>query len=687
MPSRPLPLVIVIASIGAGPAAFANETTTLETVTVAASLDGMPSSGLREIDPERLKKNQARDLQDVFADEPSVSVGTGARNGQKIFLRGIEDLNLNVQIDGARQGANNFHHQGRITVDPYLYRQIAVETGAVPADAGPGALAGAVRFETVDAQDLLRPGQKVGGRLGAQYESADRSLGGLASAYGMLGEKIGLLAYIRNDDADLLRVGGGDKLPASDGRRRSHLLKATMLDQAGHSLWLASESNLNTGGSLRANWPWATNNATQKIDNQKFLRETHTLRHRYQSPGSSLIDIQSTIYANESAITLDDNPFTAINGDRTDWLTRSQGADLRNTAVFDLAGSRHAVTVGIDYFLDRGIRIDATQRWNETARNLGFYLQDRIDFGRVRISGGLRSDHYKTRYANGYTTSGQTTSPNLSGEWDLLPEGGADLTVHAGYGESIRGGKLNQSAWLSKYFLPPAFTTPRPFTLGENGKLDPERGIQKQLGIKWHDHDMLVRGDHAGIDLTLFRTSIRDYQIIPGEGLGPAAITDRITNAPADITTRGYEIRAHWGNQALLVSASYSHAKSRDYTNLPLDTTGDSARIGASVGDRLMLDAEWKARADLRLGYTLTAVKRLKDVRPDRPEKPGYAIHGIRLQWTPSSEDALTLNLGVDNLFDKKYAEHTSVLSIVSGEEIASWESGRNIKLGVDWRF
>lgn len=689
---RPLPLALLIAGIGATAASHADEPRMLDTLTVSAPLEALPGPGVRDVDPEQLKRKQARDLQDTFAGEPSVSVGTGARNGQKIFLRGIEDLNLNVQIDGARQGANNFHHQGRITVDPYLFRQVTVDTGAIPADAGPGALGGSVRFETVDAQDLLRPGQTVGGRLGLQLESADRSIGGIASAYGLIGGKIGVLAYLRHDNAEELRAGGGEKMPSTDGRRLSHLLKATILEQGGHSLWLSSERNVNTGGSLRANWPWLTSNATQRIDDQEFQRETHSLRHRYRPDENGLIDIQSTVYANESRITLDDNPFTpAVSGDRTDWLTRSHGLDLRNTAVFHTAGIRHALTTGVDYFHDRGIRIDARQRWDETARNLGLYVQNRVDFGRFRLSGGLRSDRYDTDYANGYHTSGHALSPNLSGEWDLLPKGGADLTLYAGYGESIRGGKLNQSGWLSKYFAGPAFTTPLPFTLGKNGKLDPERGIQKQVGIKWHDHGVFTAGDHAGLELTLFRTAIRDYQIVPGEGLGPAAVTNYIINAPGDITTQGFEIRGHWGTPTLIVNASYSHGKSRDYENQPLDTTDDSARIGASVGDRLMLDTEWKMRDNLSLGYTLTAVKRLKDVRTDttprRPEKPGYTVHNVRLSWMPNGRDDLTINFGIDNLFDKKYAEHTSVRSLLNGQEVASWESGRNVKLGVDWRF
>jgi len=677
--------LVLFSALAVAVPALSDEATMLDSVTVSAAVEVLPGAGVRDIDTDSLARTQARDLQDVFVSEPAVSVGTGARNGQKIFLRGVEDLNLNVQIDGARQGANNFHHQSRMTVDPYLLRRVVVDTGASPADAGPGALGGSVRFETVDAQDLLRPGQTAGGRIGLQFESADRSIGGTASAYGLLDGKIGLLAYVRHEDAEKLRAGGGEEMPSTDGRRLSYLFKANLLEQNGHSLTFSSERNENTGGSLRANWPWVTNNAVQSLDDQRFSRETHTLRHRYRSASNPLIDVQTTIYANESGLLFDDNIFTTAVGDETEWLTRSHGFDLHNTATFNATGARHALTAGVDYFHDRGVRIDATQRWDETARNLGIYLQDRIDFYGFRLSGGLRVDRYDTDYANGYSTSGSATSPNLSAEWDLLPPGKTDLMLYAGYGESIRGGKLNQSGWLHKYFLPPTFTTPRPFTLGENGKLDPERGIQKQLGIKWHGHGVLVANDHAGLDLALFHTTIRDYQIIPGEGAG--GVTDRITNAPGDITTRGYELRGHWGAGSILINASYSHSKIRDYAGLPLDTTGDSARIGASVGDRLVLDVEWQARDTLSLGYSLTAVKRLKDVRPTRPEKPGYAVHNVRLTWMPLSGDDLTVNFGIDNLFDRKYADHTTVLVLSAGEEVANWESGRNVKLGVNLRF
>lgn len=682
-PRRPNPLLLATL-LGASPA-LAQTTVTLQPVVVNA--DAIGGASEQHIDVEAVRAGLGRDLQDVFAAEPSVVIGTGARNGQKIFLRGIEDLNLNVQIDGARQGANNFHHQGRLAVDPFLLRAVTVNTGAAPADGGPGALGGSVRFESVDAQDLLGPRQTAGMRLGAQYESADRSIGGLATVYGLLGDALGVLAHVRRDLADELRVGGGERLPATDGKRGSYLLKASLLDVNGHSVTGSAERNTNTGGPLRANWPWLTSNAVQRSDRQESWRDTYTLRYGYRAADNGLIDLQATLYGNETGIRLADNPMTTtVAGDPTEWLTRSHGMDLRNTLRLRSGAVLHQLTVGIDYFSDRGIRRDATRSWDERARNVGLYAQERMEFGAFRVSGGLRVDRYDTDYANGYSTSGTATSPNLSAEWDLVgADSGHDLTLYAGYGESIRGGKLNQAGWLDKYFLPPDFRTPRPFTLGDNGKLDPERGIQREAGIKWHTHGLLRADDHAGVDLAVFRTTLRDYQIIPGEGVG--GITDRITNASGDIRTRGYEIRAHWGTPTFLINAAYSHSKSRDYDGQPLDTTGDSARIGASVGDRLLVDVDWQVATAVRLGYSLEAVARLKDVRPGRPEKPGYAVHGLRMNWQPLSREKLTLTLAVDNLFDRRYAAHSSVRAYYAGSEISNWESGRNVKVGVEWIY
>jgi len=689
---RPLCPLAAALALCSGQLALAEEPT-LATTVVRTEAE-QTSVQDQKIDMRRLQRTQAGDLQDIFETEPSVNVGTGMRNGQKVFLRGIEDLNLNVQIDGARQGANLFHHQGRVNVDPYLLKQVTINGGPAPADGGPGALGGSVKFETVDAQDLLESGQRVGGRLGLQLESADDSTGTLGSAYGLVGENLGLLAYVRQQKSRLLRAGGGEKLPATDGQRDSALFKLSLLDQEGHSLWASTEHNANEGGYLRANFPWQTNNLTQALDEQTYRRETYTLRHRYKPVGNGLLNLQTTLYHTDVGIELTGTNPTSGMARGGDWVTKSSGGDVRNTFSFATGHWVHALSLGLDYFRDQGINTGpSTPRLSETATNAGLYLQDRIEIESLRLSGGLRLDRYDTRYANGLRATGSASSPNLSAEWDLIDEGTADVTVFAGYGESIRGGKLNQAGWLTKYFLPPGFTVARPFTFGTNGVLQPERGIQKQWGIKWHDHGVLAKGDHAGVEIAFFNTRIRDYQVVPGEGT--SGVTDSIFNAPGDITSRGYEVRSHWGDKQWYVGASYTHSMVRNYDGQPMDTTGDSARVGTSVGDRLIVDTTWQISPAWRLGYTLTAVKRLADLPRGRPRKPGYSVHGVQALWQPWTKDSLTVTVGIDNLLDRRYVQHSTVQVVqasttataVAGQTYATPESGRNFKLAVDWRF
>lgn len=635
------------------------------------------SSNTNKVDVARLQKTLAKGLRDVFVTEPSVQVGSGTRNGQKIMLRGVEDLNLNIQIDGARQGANTFHHQGRVQIDPYLYKQISVDTGPAAADVGPGALGGSVRFETVDAQDMLIPGHTSGARLGAQWEDKTRTNGRIASAYTMLTDSTGLLGYVRTLDSGTSRDGNGERIRSTDGDNRSYLFKVSMLENEGHSLRLAAERNTNAGGTLRANMPWQTGNANQANDDQESFRDTLTLNHRYQPAGQNLLDLETTLYQNVSRL-----EWYRDSGDLT-FETRSLGGSLRNTWRFHSGPIQHALTAGFDHFHDSSSQWNSSTHYNERALNNGVFIQNRLQWGPVRVSLGARGDFYDTQYANGASSQGEVYSPNATIEWDPLAE--VDLTLFAGYGESARGAKLNQSGWLQKYS--------NDFRLGEKGHLKPEYAQQRQLGVRWHDVSVLTPGDHLGLSWMTYNTHIRDYQIVPGEGSG---LTDHIHNASSAVRSRGYELSGHWGLENVLLSMAYSHNVVRNWDGQPMDTSGNSARVGVSTGDRLVVDANWNFMPAFEAGYTLTAVKRLSDVPVGRPDKPGYAVHNLRLGWSPlANRDTLQVNFVVENLFDKQYADHTTVRTLqasdtataVAGQQYANWEPGRTFKVSADWFF
>ncbi len=63
--------------------------------------------------------------------------------------------------------------------------------------------------------------------------------------------------------------------------------------------------------------------------------------------------------------------------------------------------------------------------------------------------------------------------------------------------------------------------------------------------------------------------------------------------------------------------------------------------------------------------------------------------------WYLGATDSLTLSFGVDNLFDRRYAQHSTVQVVqvnttataVVGRTYATPEAGRNLKLALDWCF
>ena len=151
--------------------------TTLQTITVTAN------SSVREKVQEDgvyvedyTPAQQASHLSDFLNVVPGVTVGGTSAVNQRIRIRGLEDSNLKVTIDGARQEGKLFYHMGDLTLDPDLLKQADVAVGNNSVTLGNDAIGGAVAFKTVDAADLLKPGQRIGAKLHAGYASNNDEL-------------------------------------------------------------------------------------------------------------------------------------------------------------------------------------------------------------------------------------------------------------------------------------------------------------------------------------------------------------------------------------------------------------------------------------------------------------------------------------------------------------------------------
>ncbi|RFA27786.1 hypothetical protein CAI21_14340 [Alkalilimnicola ehrlichii] len=198
--------------------------------------EGMHGVGLSRGDIER--RNPAS-VKELFAAESSVAVSGGPSLSQKVFVNGIDENNLAVSIDGARQNNRVFHHAGTNIIDPALLKLARVDAGVAPADAGPGALGGAIVYETVDVDDLLAPGRSLGGFVTGGFASNGETWRTGAATYGRAGS-FEALGYVQRAQGDDYKDGAGDTVPGTRTDLLS-LLGKLAYEQDGHRVEFSAE--------------------------------------------------------------------------------------------------------------------------------------------------------------------------------------------------------------------------------------------------------------------------------------------------------------------------------------------------------------------------------------------------------------------------------------------------------------
>lgn len=684
-----VPLAVPLFLLGASalpiaPLAFAQQTTdtraelaepaaplaTLpEVKLIGQSAPDAPLSGITRISRETLQRQQAMDVADIFANEPAVSIGGGASNAQRLYLRGVDGANLNISIDGARQGRSLHQHRGDLGgIDPDLLKQVDIQPGP-SADAGPGALGGSIRFDTVDAQDLLAPGKRAGASVRAAYASADEALRGAISAYGMLGEtldnKLGLLAHVSAVNRENYRIGGGGDVPNSAGHDRDYLLKLSLLDLAGHSLRLGAARNRNAGlylfSRVGSDNGYAPANAVPTY--QRSERHTYTVEHRYQPAGNGLLDWKFNLYQNENALEDVSQARSA--------RTREWGGSARNTAHLAWAGTQHRLTAGADFMDEEGITngvlgaaILGPGRKSTQARNLGVFVQERMRWQALQLSLGVRHDHYNTAFGPRNVKGGKT-SPNAGAELEL----GRGVGAFASYGEAVRASGIIPIGFLTSVDKKSNFNNGKPFK--------PETSATREAGLQYEGANALRDGDRLTVRLGYFDTRIANLIEWAGQG---AVYPAYIRNMPDTLRSKGWEGKALWQRGSYHTSLGVVLAD----TTVGGKPLSPARRVGTALGDRLTWDSQWQVLPGLTAGYTLNAVRRLDVVPKAAVQRAGYVLHDVQLQWQPAALRALSLALAVRNLGDKRYTSHSS-LDGGSGNILP--EPGRDVRVSASYQF
>ena len=208
----------------------------------------------------------------------------------------------------------------------------------------------------------------------------------------------------------------------------------------------------------------------------------------------------------------------------------------------------------------------------------------------------------------------------------------------------------------------------------------PEKTAQMDLGIAY-EFDALT------VNLAVFYNQVDDYLLIDNrfEKMGRQARVTRNIDAEGF----GFEVELSWQ-----VSAALTLRSSLDYVRGT--NRSDATPLAQQPPLQARFSGSYRLTPKWQLGGLLRLVRKQHRIAPDQGniagqdvgETPGFGTFALNSTYEYSDE--LQLNLGIDNLFDKTYAEHLSRAgAAVSGYEQVTRinEPGRSLWLNINWLF
>ncbi len=630
--------------------AAAQDATELTTITVEASGKGKVTE---TIDADQIEAEQPTTLNELFAKSPEIVVsGANRTAAQKVYVRGIEETLLNVSVDGARQGGNMYDHSGNFGIDPDLLKRVEIEAGAGSALRGPGALGGAIRYQTKDPEDFLLPGQKNGAMLKFSGQTNGSRLTPGMALYGVPDERFGYLVYGTKSWASPYKDGNGNPVADTDNEPLDTLVKLRFRPVEGHELQFSNTWRQDNGyRAYRSNFGVPPGLPDAVPENQKLGWRSTALNYHYDPADNPLIDLAISGYDMHSRLHRD----IAVH-QTADWYTR--GLDLRNRSELGAL----TLTYGYDYGWTRSRGRDGTGRdADETGQNHGLYLQaDYALTDQWLLSAGLRYDHGTLTDIGGNDFRGNHVSPSLRARYEPID----GLSFFGSWGEAFRGVQPAQGLTLIW-----------PLGLGPQNDttLEGELARTAELGVEY-DRD----GWRAGV--SAFSSRIDDkIRVWQGRRNPWWRNNDGVIDS--------WGINAHFGRSWNNWSADlhYSHIDVK-YNDRPV-SPGDWLNNVTPGGDKVILALAYDMPAyDLKFGWTSTFVLKQTNLPADFALKslPAYDVHDLAVTWAPRENQSYSL--AVTNIFDEQYLDHSTAYYGVDGWSNL-YEMGRSVRFSATIRF
>lgn len=697
--------------------------------------------GASVLNRENIELRQADNVGALLDSLPGVNMGGTARpGGQTLNIWGLGDQeDIAITLDGAPKNFEKYQ-QGTVFVEPELLKRVAVEKGSFDVSRA-GSFGGAVRMETKDATDFMGNRFGFGGFVKGAYHSNDhqQQYTGAFMWRGKRADALLAVSYRRGKDSRLVN---GDPLRFSENSRESVLFKGNVdltensvvtlsfveSRHEGWEPWAAKSGNALTPPSERDIRRYGYDEAwRRKLVYREQKDSSFSIKHRW-TPENPLIDLTTSIYYSKTS-QHDKRPASAsrfLSGSmgNESWTEyTNKGIDIRNVSQLRTGGLSHQLMLGIQAdYLDRNVRMldlgkaanrAANKRYNYgyynppyapsgKTRHIGFYITDDITYGQVTISPGLRYDEYKNygqanlaslynstdpQVGHDYRSKKYTGwSPFLGIRWDINP----NLSLFANVSRTWRAPVVDEQ-----------YTVQFPSSRASASSRDlvSEKMFAQRYGVTAKFSDLFTSSDKLELRALAFHLRGKDEIFLRRGLFCEAAATVEDNRACGDRKFSNYrnipgykiygvELEAYYQSPRILASLAYFASRGTWLTSPRNPYQTINGWLTSTPPQKLVATLAYKFNSiGLLLGWKGEFVKAQRHSIADKdpmatyfalPKTAGYSVHSLYAVYQPTYVKNLTLQLTVDNLFNKDYLPYLS-------ERVP--QVGRNVKVSASYQF
>lgn len=645
-----------------------NEAFSLNKVMVSATRLESPLSEVSRpvavVERDQIDSMQPQSVAQILRYESNVNTTGGPRAGsQSVNIRGLEGSKILQTVDGVRQVFESGHRPSYF-LDPALLKSVEVVKGPASTLWGSGAVGGVVAQNTIDAVDILKADEGLGGFIKASMNNNNDQQAYVAALAGRTETVDWLLSgYFR--DSNNATLGDDTHLEGSAKQDHGVLVKTSWQLHDDHALKLSYRES-DEQGEIPSNGASNVNGSSVFLIDRDTSTRNASIGYDFD-PRSPLVNGSVNVYWNH--IEMQEARVSDGRGDNTELDV--YGFSIQNVALFE----GFSLLYGLDGYQEEfDAQRDGANRPTPpeaTSKVWGSFIHAGIDLSdAVKLELGARYDDFQTKSNN---LSTQTSDSDFSPSVALIWQVNQAISMTLRHDQAFRAPSSEELYTTGTHFcMGPGFCN----TFVSNPDLEAEKAANTEL-IARIEFEPNSQGGRWYLEGSYFENKVDNFieQIVSAPSFFPVMDPGTTTWVNVDkATIKGFELSSVYQQDNLGLSISYGRSRGKDdktnedLTGIPADKiTADIHYAFVDRAFKLGLRVS-KVDSQLRTNYSENTAGTTYD---------SYAIGDLYASWSPAMVDDLNIDLTINNVTDRHYRQAWQEL----------YSPGREVILATQYSF